>query len=410
MNTVPQTDYDVVIVGGGLVGASLACALIETDFRVLVIEAVPFRSDKQPSFDDRTVALAQGSRRILEGLGVWSSLGKENTSPIKTIHISDRGKFGFARLHARDANLEALGYVVPTRALGAALLLALEQASNITVLCPAEVNDVNIVDATVNIELDHEQHSSITAKLLVAADGVHSSIRKRFGIPYRQQSYEQTAIVTNVETELFHDHIAYERFMSTGPLALLPMGNTRSAVVWSVPSCHVEEMLQWDDDGFLDELQNAFGDRLGNFNKIGKRAAYPLALTEVEDIVKDRLVLIGNAAHTVHPVAGQGFNLGLRDVATLAEELVDAHRVGQDIASTAVLKRYRQRRQHDTATVSRFTDSLIRIFSNSVGPIIWLRNAGLIAVDLFPGAKHFFIHRTSGLSGRLPRLSRGLPL
>ncbi|GMQ91158.1 MAG: 2-octaprenyl-6-methoxyphenyl hydroxylase [Gammaproteobacteria bacterium] len=408
---VDEAEFDLIIVGGGLVGASLACSLAISKLRIAVVEAVPFRSEQQPSFDDRTVALACGSRRILETMGLWSRMDIVGGCDIKTIHISDRGHFGFARLHASDAGLDALGYVIPTRTLGAALLAGMSNAENITIFCPASVESVVVHDDSAEVVIEEAgQHRTIGARLLVAADGVHSTIREKIGIPYRQRMYQQTAIVTNIETELPHQQVAYERFMQTGPLALLPMDKERCAVVWSNPADQADEMLAWDDETFLAALQHAFGDRLGKFGKIGRRVSYPLALTEVEETVKSRLVLIGNAAHTVHPVAGQGFNLGLRDVATLAEEIVEAQRGNEDFGTLEVLQRYQQRRRRDTRAVSRFTDGLIRIFSNTLTPLSVLRNASLVAVDLFPGIKKMFIRRTSGLTGRLPRLARGLRL
>jgi len=207
-----------------------------------------------------------------------------------------------------------------------------------------------------------------------------------------------------------HHNTAYERFTDTGPLALLPLSGERCAVVWSVRGEETPTILGWNDEEFLQHLQGRFGDRLGNFTRVGKRAAYPLALTRVREHVRQRLALIGNAAHTVHPVAGQGFNLGLRDVAALSEILVDAVRAGADIGDALTLHRYADWRRRDNQAIAAFTNGLIRIFSNDVPPLALTRNAGLIAVDLMPGVKRGFIRMTSGLAGRQPRLARGLPL
>jgi len=250
----------------------------------------------------------------------------------------------------------------------------------------------------------------VTASLVVIADGGRSGLREAMGISAHRKDYQQTAIISNVTPSKPHNHVAYERFTETGPLAILPLDNQRCGVVWSTRPENVDEMMDWNDERFLSELQRRFGNRLGEFERVGKRRAYPLAQTKVDEHIRSRLVLVGNAAHSVHPVAGQGFNLGLRDVATLAQVIVEAKYKNEDIGSLPVLRRYEKWRHRDNRVVSRFTDSLIRIFSNRLLPLVVARNVGLIAVDLLPGMKKELTRRTSGLNGRLPRLARGLPL
>jgi len=405
-----QTDFDILIIGGGMVGASLACALRETPFRIGVIEAVPLAAPSQPSYDDRTIALAYGSRRIFESIGLWGDVAPE-ASPIERIHISDRGRFGFTRLSAADAGLPALGYVVANRALGAALLKQMEAAKNIEWLCPAEMQDIQFAPEAATVTVRHrDTHKIFTARLVVAADGAHSAVRQHAGIEVARTEYCQSAIVTNVTASLPHGNTAYERFTDTGPLAILPLPDSRCAVVWSAKEQEAEKILALSDIEFLNRLQERFGGRLGTFSRLGKRAAYPLALTKVKEHVRPRLALIGNAAHTVHPVAGQGFNLGLRDVAALSEVLTDGARANRDIGDVSVLRLYFDWRKRDNQVTSLFTNSLIRIFSNNFLPLAFARNAGLIAADLLPPVKRGFIRMTSGLGGRLPRLARGLPL
>lgn len=404
-------NYDILIVGGGLAGASLACALANTTLRVVVVEAAPIKSSHQPSYDDRTTALAYSSRRIFEGIGVWSQIAEDGACPIKQIHISDRGHFGFTRLHADETGLDALGYVAINRVIGKALYGVIDSADNIDMLCPATVE--NAVEAEKGMCCDILQDgntSQITARLLVVADGGRSGIREAMGISCQRKDYQQTAIITNVTPSQPHNHVAYERFTDTGPLAVLPLTGQRCGVVWSTRPQNVDQMMAWTDSEFLDHLQYRFGHRLGSFEHIGKRQAYPLMKLQVAEHVRSRLVLIGNAAHSVHPVAGQGFNLGLRDVATLAQVIVEAQQQAEDIGDLLVLKRYEKWRHRDNRVVSRFTDSLIRIFSNKFAPLVAARNFGLIGVDLMPGLKREFARRTSGLNGRLPRLARGLPL
>lgn len=394
-----------------MVGASLACALGNSELTIAVIEAIPPGEPGQPSYDDRTVALAYSSRYIFEGIGVWQSIAQRSACPIKHIHISDRGHFGFTRLHAEDMRLDALGYVVETRALGAALYEAMSALDNVTLICPASVTDIVVTKKSATLTVEHDGNSRIiNAQLAVAADGGDSPLRQTVGIPATKRKYDQSAVVANVTPGRDHGNVAYERFSSTGPLALLPMPGNRCSVVWSTPSDKVKAMLGWDDETFLAQLQTCFGDRLGRFSHVGKRVAYPLELTRVRNSVVERVVLVGNAAHTVHPVAGQGFNLGLRDVATLAQVIVDARRAGKDFGLLDVLTPYDKWRQRDNKRVASFTDGLIRIFTNENLPLTLARNLGLSFVNLFPGIKRTFIKRTSGLNGRLPRLARGLPL
>ncbi len=403
-------DYDVLIIGGGLVGASLACALRASQLKIAVIEAVPFGAPAQPSYDDRTVALALGSQRILDAMGLWSAMAR-GVNPIERIHISDRGHLGIARLSAAHAGTNALGYVVENRVLGAALQQALTPDPHVELICPASLQALEFADGRVSATLDKAgDRMRVQARLLVAADGTRSTARELAGIAVREVDYAQTAVVSNVTPERPHENTAYERFTDTGPLALLPMSEGRCAVVWSMRPADVEGVLALDDSEFLARLQARFGQRLGRLRQPGKRIAYPLRLLRAREHVRARLAIIGNAAHTVHPVAGQGFNLGLRDVATLAEVLTDAARAGRDIGTLDVLNTYDRWRRRDTAAVSAFTGGMIRIFSNDFGPLAAARGLGLLAVDMLPPVKAALLRRTMGLAGRLPKLVRGLPL
>jgi 2-octaprenyl-6-methoxyphenol hydroxylase len=407
-----MTDYDIVIVGGGLAGLSLACALADSGLRLAVIESHSWRPAATPKYDDRTLALAYGSRRIFEGMNVWQDIAaRAGATPIKRIHISDRGRFGITRLDAVDAGLDALGYVVETPGLGSALYLALKRNGAAELVAPAQMQGLSFERDCVRIRLEQEgRERELSARLVVGADGGRSRVREAVGIHVHSKDYGQAAVVANVTPQHPPDHVAYERFTDSGPLALLPMRENRYTVVWSTRRGQVDAMLGWDDAAFLEHLQERFGDRLGAFLKAGKRSAYPLVLTRVERHVRARVALVGNAAHTVHPVAGQGFNLGLRDVATLSQLLVDARRRGRDIGQVDVLAQYMKQRERDTRMVSRFTDGLIQIFANSAPPLAVARNLGLVAADLLPPLKRALIRRTSGLAGPLPRLARGLPL
>jgi 2-octaprenyl-6-methoxyphenol hydroxylase len=405
------SDYDILVVGGGMVGAALACALGGTGLRIAVIEAVPLTVSVQPSYDERTIALAFGSRRIFEGIGVWSEVVRLGAAPIEKIHISDRGRFGFTHLSCAELGQEALGYVVEARVLGLALLTRLQRLPNVTWLCPATLENIDFQpeNAVARIRHDGTIHD-LRVRLVVAADGADSAVRNVAGIDFERTEYGQSAVVTTVTISQPHQNTAYERFTGTGPLALLPMSNNRMAVVWSTRTENVEALLGLSDEEYLARLQERFGDRLGPLTRLGKRRAYPLMLTRVKEHVRPRLVLIGNAAHTVHPVAGQGFNLGLRDVAALVEVLVAAKQEGRDLGELETLKRYADWRTRDNKVISTFTNSLIRVFSNDFPPLAFARNLGLLAVDLVPPLKRRLLRITSGLAGKLPRLARGLPL
>ena len=405
-----QAEFDVVIVGGGMVGAAMACALRDTKLRIALVDAAPPPAASPPTYDDRTVALADGSRRIFEALGVWSALAPQ-AAAIQQIHISDRGRFGCTRLNAADAGLPALGYVVANRAVAAALYGAINGVPTITVYAPATAERIDIAVDGARVTLSTATGSQVLrARLVIAADGAESPIRTMLGLAAQRVDYGQAAIVTAVTPSQAVAGTAFERFTPDGPLALLPAANERYVVVWSLPQARADALLALDERAFLATLQEQFGDRLGTFTRVGRRQLHPLALTHVAEHVRERVALIGNAAHTVHPVAGQGFNLGLRDVATLAQVIVDAARAGQDIGALDVLRRYADWRARDNRTIAGFTHSLIRIFSNEYLPITLARNLGLIAVDLVPPLKRRFIRMTSGLAGQLPRLARGQPL
>lgn len=405
-----DADFDVLIIGGGLVGASLACALAEQPLRVGVVEAVPLTVTEQPGYDDRAIALAQGTQRIFSTLGIWDRLAVSAT-PIHRIHVSDRGRFGFTHLDRKEEGVEALGYVVPARAIGSALMASLKQQPAVEFLCPARLERLDITEEGAGIHLSENGTSrKVTTRLVVAADGAKSAVREQLAMPVDDWNYGQTAVVANLTTQLANRNIAYERFTDTGPLAVLPMGEHHCTVVWTIDNDRVEAVLGYSDEEFIAHLQECFGYRLGRLRNPGTRRAYELRLVRARHPVQERVALIGNAAHTLHPIAGQGFNLGVRDVAALAEVLVDAARDGVDVGSDAVLKRYAEWRTRDHKRVVAFTDGLIRLFTNPLSSVAVVRNLGMIGLEYLPPAKRFFSRLAMGRTGKLPRLSRGLPL
>ena len=407
-----KESYDIVIVGGGMVGASLALALAPLPWRIAVVEAFAPSSESQPSYDDRATALAEGSRRIFDTLGVWPALAP-STAPIRRIHVSDRGRFGFARLAAADYGVEALGHVVENRRLGTVLWDALAGCPRVDLLAPCRVVAVDAAGepATVEVESADGEARTLTASLVVAADGARSRTREMLGMPVRTDDYGQQALIANVTvTDGGAGDEAFERFTEEGPLALLPMTGKRWSLVWTMSPERAAVVAQTDEPAFLAALQEAFGYRLGGFERAGRRQSYPLQLVAALEQRLGRVLLIGNAAHGLHPVAGQGFNLGLRDVAVLADVLASASEAGGDPGATATLEAYLDWRRADHERVISLTDSLVRLFTNPLAPVRGARALGLIGLDLIGPAKDLFARQAMGLEGRLPRLARGLPL
>ena len=395
-------DYDVLIVGGGLVGGSLALALADTALRIGVIEAVPEDKRIASSAGDRALALAWGSAQILGQVGVWQGAEKK-AAPIRHIHVSDQGYFGKLRMSAEREGVPALGYVATARTLEEEVAARLSQ-SPVTMICPASVIGLKAGSEAVHVSLREGNESmNLTARLLVAADGGNSTVRKLLEIGQSIRDYGQTAIVTEVNTGKSGDFTAYERFTPVGPLAFLPVAKKRYSVVWTQKADDAAELLAMSDSAFTDRLQSAFGYWLGKIALASRRQAFPLKLIRAERMADERVVLIGNAMHQLHPVAGQGLNLGLRDVAMLAEMLVARLVFGEDIGERAFLERYAQARQADLDRVIRFTDSTVRIFSTDFAPVALARNAGLLALDRFLPGKRLLAQYAMGLGNRIPR-------
>ena len=397
-----------------MIGSSLALALLPLGLKIAVVEAVARSGEQQPSFDDRSTALSRSSQKFFAAVGLWPGI-ETSATRIRHIHVSDRGRFGFSHLDAEEQGVEALGYVVINRVLGQVLQTELESAANVDILCPAKTVAVQCsADETrVTVEDQSGLRRDLRCRLLVAADGANSQVRNMIGLSATHKPYGQHAVVGNLLPEKPHDNVAYERFTENGPIAILPVADNRAAFVWTMAPDEANRVAALPDDEFTDELQSAFGHRLGRFSRVGKRAAYPLSLTRTSNLVARRSLVIGNAAHGLHPVAGQGFNLGLRDVAALADCLVDAQRekgAAFDPGDAAMLEDYAAWRKPDQQKLVGFTDNLVKLFASRLRPIRTLRNLGMLGFDLLPGVRGLFARHTMGLSGRLPRLSPGLPL
>lgn len=404
-----RLDCDVLIVGGGLVGSTLAVALADAGVRAVLVESRDPSRLEQPSFDARVTALANGSQRILSALGLWRGIARD-AEPIRSIHVSERGSFGAVRIDAREEGVPALGYLVENRRLGETLWTRLESSRDLVLLGSASLGPFERDGAGVHARIEAADGGvDVRAHLMVAADGARSAVREALGIGTREDRYSQQAIILNCAADRPHEGVAYERFLAGGPLAMLPLPGGRIGVVWTLPSARAERAAAQPDDAFRDALQDAFGYRLGRIVHVGRRTLHPLRRVRSDAIGDGRVVLVGNAAVTLHPVAGQGFNLALRDVAALAELITDAA-AGRGAGFAGIVDRYRAWRTDDQRKVALFTHGLVGLFGQSRPGLGAARGLGLAAFDLLPGAKAALARHTMGLAGKLPRLARGLPL
>ncbi len=398
-----QHDYDLVIAGGGLAGNCLALALKDTGLKIAIIEANSREQLHDSPAGDRALALAAGTVKMLEAMGIWQGISQAATA-IKNIHISDQGHFGKVRLSAQQEHVEALGYVITAREIETHVAKLVTQAG-IELICPARLVGLMAGNDTVNISLKRgDEPLNISAKLLVGADGGNSSVRNLLEIAQHITEYGQTALVTTIKTSLPHNNTAFERFTASGPLALLPVETDHCAVVWTRSSEDADALMSGSETDFLAELQQCFGYKLGEFSLAAPRRAFPLSLIRAEKMIAERTVIIGNAVHQLHPVAGQGFNLGLRDVVQLAEMIIKQHQENQDIGAADFLTAYAQSRQQDHDRTIGFTNSVVRIFSNDWLALAAARNVGLAILDHIPAAKTWLTRHAMGLAGRLPRL------
>lgn len=405
-----DAQYDLIINGGGMVGASLACALAACGFRVAVIESTSHDRSDQPSFDIRTIALTYSSELIFRNLGVWDRLGASEATAIRHIDVSDESAGGRVRLRSEDAGCRALGWNVEARALGSCLYATLAEFENVSVFSPMTLRTVSISHNGVFAKVSDERSSatsSLLAKVLVIADGSNSALRDQLAFNVRRVSYSQHALVCRVESDRFNRGGAFEHFTRSGPLALLPIGERGYSVVWTLQPEELAAYLQLSRSEFVNELEARFGDRAGQLESlVGERKTYPLSLTRLKKFVRPRAVVVGNASHTVHPVAGQGFNLALRDVAALTQVLNDHRRRKWDIGSYDVLARYERWRIRESNNVIWFTDSMVRAFSNQYPILTPARSWSLDILQTVPPAKRWLLCRTMGMYGRQPELVR----
>jgi len=399
---------DIAIVGGGLAGASLAVALAPLGYAIKVIEAVAYKAAAQHSYDDRTLAISHSSCRILSSIGLWESLEADATA-IRKIYVTELKRPGRVVLDPAEMGLSEFGHVVEARSFGAAVTSKMDQTDNIDVISPARVKDIEIGGPRTRLRLETDNGSEeLQARLVVAADGANSFIRNHLQIPTQSRDYGQTAVICNITPETAHEGRAYECLTDTGPFAVLPHTGKRCGLVWTVATDKATEITGLDDATFISLAEKRFGTQLGAFTKVGKRSAYPLKLVRSTEDIRERLVILGNAAHAIHPIGAQGFNLALRDAAVLAEVLADDEH--GDPGETGLLYTYSQWRRQDQRATIMASDGMARLFAHPSVFAAGLRTTGLIAHAILPSLRRKSAIKAMGYRGRVPRLALGEPL
>lgn len=406
-NVKRDLDVDIIVVGSGMVGATLAVALGGAGVRVALIDRIDPATMLDVPFDGRASAIAYASYQALDGIGVWPHVAAV-AQPIQDIRVSDGDSLLFLHFDHRDLGEAPFGFMLENRHLRRGLFAALSEAPGVNLFAPAELERFERSASDVVAQL--VDGTTIKALLAVAADGRQSPTRQAAGIEVQGWSYAQSGIVCTVEHERPHRGIAHERFLPAGPFAILPLTGNRASLVWTESTAVADRMMELDEAAFNDEMRDRFGDFLGRVEATGPRWCYPLSLQKADTYVARRLALIGDAAHGMHPIAGQGLNLGFRDVAALAETVIDAARLGLDIGGTDVLSAYERWRRFDSVTLLAVTDGLNRLFSNDIPAVRTARDIGLATVNRLPPLKRFFMRHARGTVGKLPRLLHGAAL
>ncbi|MEM1345112.1 MAG: UbiH/UbiF/VisC/COQ6 family ubiquinone biosynthesis hydroxylase [Pseudomonadota bacterium] len=402
-----ETIHDVAIIGGGLIGPALALALHGVGFRVAVLDGAPVATRGAPGFDGRAYAVAPASRHLLQAIGVWARI-EAHAQPMRDIVVGEGP--GSPRLLHFDPRLigaDKNGWMIEDRHLRGALLDALREAG-IAQIAPARVERAEAGPGTTQLHL--AGGDTVRARLGVVAAGRRPALAAQAGIGRIGWPYRQTGLVNAIEHEHDHQGLAHQSFFPGGPFAVLPLPGRRCQIVWSETAARAKALARLDDTAFAGVLRERIGERLGALRLIGRRWAYPLDLSLAERYCAPRLALAGDAAHGIHPIAGQGMNLGLRDVAALTEVLAEAAGIGEDIGDERVLRRYQRWRRFDAVSFSLAMDALNRLFSNDSSALSALRRAGLAAVQALPGARRTFLREASGEMGEVPKLLRGVPL
>jgi 2-octaprenylphenol hydroxylase len=396
---------DIVVVGGGLVGAVFACAAAQQGFTVTLLDiARPDFSSLDHEADIRVSAVTRASQKILESIGAWSFISPQRCSPYSDMHVWDATGDGVIHFDSADLGEPDLGHIIENGIMLQALYKVIQQQAEITVVAPIKVTAIHQTPDV--IEVCCEDGSRYSAALLVGADGARSAIRELAGITTRGWAYDQTAVVATLTTEKPHQHTAWQRFMPSGPLAFLPMADGKSSIVWSTSPEHAGQLLALDDAAFCHAVGEAFAHRLGKITACSKRASFPLRMQHANAYVKPRLALIGDAAHTIHPLAGQGVNLGFADAASLLDVLADARKAGKDSGEFAVLRRYERWRKGQNVSMMASMDGFKRLFSNDSAVLGRLRNAGFNLMNKTTPIKNRIMRQAMGISGDLSKYAR----
>jgi len=400
---VPQ--YDVLIVGGGMVGATLACALRGVEARIAIIESHPPKLEwPADSIDVRVSAVTAASQQIFAVLGAWARMESYGVSPFREMHVWDAGGSGVIHFDSADIGESRLGHIIENRVMQRALLECLIDEGNVDLMSPMRIVALETGPDYAHVRLD--DGTSLTARLVIAADGGQSCTRDLAGIATAGQSYDQRAVVATVQTEHPHRETAWQRFLSSGPLAFLPLRDGRCSIVWSTSPRRADELLALGEESFGTALAEAFGHQLGAIVSSGPRAAFPLHRRHALQYVRPRVALVGDAAHIIHPLAGQGVNMGLLDAAALAELLISELRRGGDIGALRVLRRYERWRKGENQRMMSTMDAIKHLFESQWAPVAWLRNTGLAVTNAADPVKHLLMRNAMGLRGDLPRLAR----
>jgi len=404
-----KKNYDLVIIGGGMVGLTLACALGDNNrssrFKIALIEArEPENFHPDDEYDLRVSAISRASQQVFENLNVWQGMQSRRISAFEHMHVWDGTGEGEIHFTAAESGVDALGHIVENRVTQIALMEQVKQQSNIDFYCPMQVKNIEYNESGSCIEL--ADGSEILAHLLVGADGAHSRVRDAASIGLDQAEYEQTAIVCVVKTSMHHQHTAWQRFLPTGPLAFLPLADGRCSIVWSTTAGQASALLELDDDEFCRTLEQAFDYKLGAIESVGRRAGFPLVRRHAETYVKPGLALIGDAAHTIHPLAGQGVNLGVLDAVSLAQVIIKVDSMGADFASQPSLRKYERWRRGENTIMMFSMSGFKNLFSNEQSELSAIRNAGLNFVNSIPPLKNKFMRHAMGLEGDLPDIAK----
>lgn len=405
-----SNQFDIIITGAGPVGASLAYALSQAGFSVALVEKTPVSADRQPSFDERHLGFSRSTAVALDSIGLWDRLS-ENAVRIERIHVSSKGRFGSVMMDAGDEDLDALGYVLPAREIGRVLHQAIATDENISVFAPATLLSASTTRDCAEVTLDLDgQEVDLQADLLIGADGANSKVRQLFSIDTTRWTYDQSAIIANIDVSALDSTLAHERFIQHGALALLPRSSQGYAVICSVINEEADQIMAMDDVAFIEYIKEQMGGHISDITAAGRRDRFPLELVRSREAVRNHLALVGNAAHFIHPVAAQGFNLSMRDISALVETLVKAKQAGVSPGDLSILQAYASWRKQDERLMVAFTDGLIRMFINPLLPVSIMRQKSLLALRHIPALRKLFTRSVTGRLGRQSELVRGLGL